>query len=119
MSGLYYFTYLLTDKNKTLVKLKEFEDTLNTAVFTTKSVVKDKKEITYVTHDADDGAWQFFSSDDFDNYEEVAMILSLDEIINIDITVLEIADLPLGYFATRPTSKDSWTTKKMTNENAL
>jgi len=92
--------------------LKEFEDTLNTAVFTTKFVVKDKKEITYVTHDADDGAWQFFSSDDFDNYEDVAMILSLDEIINIDRTVLEIADLPLGYFATRQTSKDSWTINK-------
>ncbi|MEI7595745.1 MAG: DUF2185 domain-containing protein [Bacteroidota bacterium] len=92
--------------------MKEFEDTLNTAVITTKFVVKDKKEITYVTHDADDGAWQFFSSDDFDNYEDVAMILSLEEIINIDRTVLEIANLPLGYFATRKTSKDRWTINK-------
>ena len=93
--------------------MREFEDTLNTAVFTTKFVVKDKKEITYVTHDADDGAWQFFSSDDFDNYEDVAMILSLDEIINIDRSVLEIADLPLGYLATRQTTKDSWTINKI------
>lgn len=103
----------MTDNNKTLDKFKEFEDTLNTTFFTTKFVVKDKKEITYVTHDADEGAWQFFSSDDFDNYEDVAMILSLDEIINIDRTVLEIADLSLGYLATRQTTKDSWTINKM------
>ena len=99
-------------------KLKEFEVTLNTAVFTTEFVAKDKKEITYVTHDAEDGAWQFFSNDDFDNFEEVAMIVSLDDIIQIDKTVLEIADLPLGYFATRQTSKDSWTINKMTNEHS-
>lgn len=46
----------MTDNNKTLDKFKEFEDTLNTTFFTTKFVVKDKKEITYVTHDADEGA---------------------------------------------------------------
>ena len=99
--------------------LKKDKDKLNIAVFTTKFVVKDKKEITYVTHEVEDGAWQFFSKDDFDNYEEVAMIVSFDEIVQIDKTILEIADLPLGYFATRQTSKDSWTINKMTNENAL
>lgn len=92
--------------------VKKFKDSLNTAVFTTKFVVKDKKEITYVTHDKEDGAWQFFSSDDFDNFEEVAMVLSLDEIIEVDNTVLELADLPLGYIATRQTAKDVWRINK-------
>lgn len=96
--------------------MKKFEDTLNTAVFTTKFVVKDRKDITYVTHDSEDGAWQFFSNDDFDNYEEVAMLVSLDEIIKIDKTVIEIADLPLGYFATRKTTKDNWMINKLSNE---
>lgn len=96
--------------------MKKFEDTLNTAVFTTKFVVKDGKDITYVTHDSEDGAWQFFSNDDFDNYEEVAMLVSLDEIIKIDKTVIEIADLPLGYFATRKTTKDGWMINKSGNE---
>jgi len=93
-------------------RLKKFEDTLNTAVFTTRFVVKDKKEITYVTHEIEDGAWQFFSKDDFANFEDVAMLVSLDEIIKIDKTILEIADLPLGYIATRQTIKDSWTIQK-------
>lgn len=93
--------------------LKKFEDSLNTAVFTTSFVIKDKKHITYVTHDIEDGAWQFFSSDVFDNYEDVAMIVGLGEIINIDKTVLDIADLPLGYVATRQSVNDKWVTKKI------
>jgi len=92
--------------------MKKFEDSLNTAVFTTKFVVKDKKEITYITHESEDGVWQFFSNDNFDDFEEVSMILSLDEIINLDKTVLEIADLPLGYIASRETVKDKWKISK-------
>ena len=82
-----------------LMLMKKFKDGINTAVFTTKFIVHDKKEITYVSHDFEDGAWEFFSDDNFDNYEEIAMILSLDEIIQIDKSVLEIADLPLGSVA--------------------
>lgn len=93
--------------------MKKFEDSLNTAVFTTTFVINDKKDITYVTHEIEDGAWQFFSSDAFDNYEEVAMIVGLGEIIKIDKTVLDIADLPLGYVATRQSVDDKWITKKL------
>jgi len=92
--------------------LKQFENNLDTAVFTTKFVIIDKKDITYVTHDSDDGAWQFFSNDKSDNQEEVAMIVSLGEIINIDKTVLDIADLPVGYIAFRQSIKDKWAIKK-------
>ena len=88
---------------------KVFLASLNTAVFTTKFIVHDKKEITYVSHDDEDGAWQFFGDDNFDNYEEIAMILSLEEIIQIDKSVLEIADLPLGFVATRKSRTDNWT----------
>ena len=89
--------------------MKKFKDGLNTAVFTTKFVVLDKKEISYVSHYLEDGAWQFSSDDKFDNYEEVAMILSLDEIIKLDKSILEITDLPLGFIATRKTKTDNWT----------
>jgi len=89
--------------------MKKFKDGLNTAVFTTRFVVNDKKEITYVSHDFEDGAWQFFSDDNFDNYEEIALILSLDEIIQLDKSILEIADLPLGCVATRKSKTDNWT----------
>ena len=95
-----------------LVALKTFEDSLNTAVFTTTFVMKNKSVITYVTHEEEDGAWQFFSNDPFDNYEDVAMIVGLGEIIEIDKTLLGIADLPLGYTATRQSINDSWVRNK-------
>jgi hypothetical protein len=56
---------------------KKFKEADNTAVFTTKFVVNDKKEITYVTHEKEDGAWQFFSNDNFDNFEDVAKVVDL------------------------------------------
>lgn len=47
----------------------EFEVSFDTAVFTTKFVLDDKTTITYVTHEIEDGAWQFFSDDSFENFE--------------------------------------------------
>jgi hypothetical protein len=87
----------------------EFEATLDTAVFTTKFVLEDKRTITYVTHDFEDGAWQFFSNDSFVNFEEVVKIVGLKEIFDLDKTLLEIAELPLGFYATRKDKNDKWT----------
>ena len=91
---------------------KVFPDSLNTAVFTTKFVVHDRKEITYISHDFEDGSWEFYSDDNFDNYEDIVLILSLDEIIQLDISLLEVADLPLGFVATRRSIADDWTITK-------
>ncbi len=73
---------------------KKFQEADNTAVFTTKYVIRDKNPITYVTHEEEDGAWQFFSSDEFENFEEVAMIVGLGEIVAADPSLLELADMP-------------------------
>ena len=91
---------------------KEFADALNTVVFTTKYVTEDNKEITYVTHELEDGSWQFFSDDEFEDFTKVAKLVTLSNIIRIDKTVLDIADLPLGYYATRKNKKEKWETFK-------
>jgi hypothetical protein len=91
---------------------EEFESPLDIAVFTTKFVLDDKKTITYVTHDIEDGVWQFFSDDSFENFEEVAKIVGLQEIFDMDNSLLEIADLPLGFCATRKDKFDNWTIKE-------
>lgn len=88
--------------------MKEFKESPNTAVFTTKYVLEDKKTITYVSHDEEDGAWQFFSDDKFDNYEEVAKVLALQEIIEMDSSLLELAEMPYGYYATRKHKDEEW-----------
>ncbi len=98
-----------------LKKANEFQEASNTAVFTTKYVINDKKLITCVTHDEEDGAWQFFSSDEFDNYQDVAMIVLLDEIIAMDPSVLELASMPVGYYAIRETASDEWSIQQKVN----
>lgn len=92
---------------------KEFDSTHDTAVFTTKFVLEDNKSITYVSHELEDGAWQFFSDDEFDNFEEVAKIVGFQEILNTDDSLLKIVDLPLGSYATRKDKSDNWIVRKL------
>ena len=87
---------------------KKFNEPDSTAVFTTKYVVEDKKDITMVFHFAEDGAWQFSSNDLETSFEEVARVVGLGQIIALDETVLQIADLPLDYAAKRKCKNDPW-----------
>ena len=90
---------------------KEFADSLNTFVFTTKYVLEGR-DITYVAHDIDDGAWQFFSDDELESFEAVAKIVSLQEILDIDPRLLDFVDMPTGYYATRTTYDEEWIISK-------
>jgi len=88
-----------------------FKTSLNTAVFTTSFVIVDKKPITYVTHEFEDGAWQFFSDDFFDDYEKVAKIVSLEEIIDLDPTIIDLAEMKEGQNASRNNPNEKWVIK--------
>lgn len=87
---------------------KKFKESDNTSVFTTKFVIIDKKDITRVTHDKEDGTWQYFSSDQFENFEDVAKIVGLGQMIKIDSSILELADMKEGYVAHRNSRSDKW-----------
>lgn len=91
---------------------KRFIESDNTAVFTTKFVIIDKKEITRVTHYKEDGAWEFFSNDHFDNFEDVAKIVGLGQILKMDSSILELADMEEGYVAHRKSKSDKWEIKE-------
>jgi len=89
---------------------KQFKEGLNTAVFTTRFIIENKDTITFVYHFDEDGAWQFSGTQQAgdDDYR----VVSLEEIIKLDKTVLELADLPLGYEAYRLDNKSPWIIKK-------
>jgi len=60
----------------------------------------------YVTHDFDDGAWQFLpgsvvSTDD-------SAIISLEEAVAIDPSIQELNLLPLGSSARRESINSNW-----------
>jgi hypothetical protein len=83
-----------------------FEDLENVAVFTSTHIIKNKKDILYVSHDEDDGGWQFHSGDE--TKVEDAMLVSLKHIYTIDPSIGLLADLPLGYIAERESKHDEW-----------
>ncbi|WP_448700436.1 DUF2185 domain-containing protein [Mucilaginibacter sp. AW1-3] len=102
-------------KSKTQA-VKKFNEPLSTAVLTTKFVINEGKEITYVTHDAEDGGWQFLSDDVFDDYKAVIMVVGLGQIIERDQTISDLADLPPGYYAVRDKQGDAWVINKSEEE---
>ncbi len=90
----------------------KFHEPLNTAVITNKKIIQHLSWIGYVSHDAEDGAWQFLELNREQDIKDAAVI-SLKEIIAIDSSILELADLPLGWHAWRKTKESPWTREKM------
>lgn len=60
----------------------------------------------FVTHDEDDGIWQFLDGDEVN--VENAVIVSLAEIVSFDHTINDLFDLPLGGYACRKSRKERW-----------
>jgi hypothetical protein len=82
-----------------------FKDPKNTAVFTTGGVINRHQPICRVCHD-DDGAWQFLTGGPVTMTD--AKLVSLSEIVATDQSLLELADLPLGWVATRDNAGSRW-----------
>ncbi len=72
-----------------------FEDGPNTATITTVKVLERRAPILLVTHDEDDGGWQFLCGTTNDDAD--ARIVGLGTIVKWDPSVNELADLPLGW----------------------
>lgn len=81
------------------------EDPPNVAVITTNQVLQGNP-ILYVSHDKDDGCWQFHTGKIVS--ENYAKLVSLQRIVEIDSSVEYLADLPLGWIATRKNMADNW-----------
>ena len=74
-------------------------------VITTRQIISKAETITNIFHD-DDGIWQFLS--DAPLHEEDAIIVSLDEIIQVDATSALMLNLPIGWVAWRADKDTDW-----------
>ena len=83
-----------------------FDDPKNVATFTVRQIARDGNPILRVTHDSEDGAWQFLEWGP--PYEEDAMIVGLEEMTRIDPSILELANLPLGCVRIRQNASQPW-----------
>jgi len=91
---------------------KKFSEPLSTAVFSTIHVMKQGSPIVWVSHELN-GDWQFMGDETIGDYTKVAMVVSLENVIKLDRSILKVADLPMGYCATRKSKKDKWTIAKI------
>ena len=85
-----------------------FEDAPNVAVVTTRSIVRDGAWIAHVSHDADDGSWQFHDSAPVDPLAEDAMVVALGSMVLRDPALDGLADLPAGWRAWRDGPAAPW-----------
>jgi hypothetical protein len=78
----------------------------HTGVFTTKKINRQEEPITYVSHDADDGAWQFHGPSD--SPTEEAVVVCFHHITDHDPSIRELFDLQTGWCAWRDEVGAPW-----------
>jgi hypothetical protein len=84
-----------------------YDQPRNCATFTTRQVLDGSEPILLVSHDEDDHGWQFIGTSDASMAD--AKLVCLEEIVRLDPTVLEVADLEPGWQALREVVDGSWT----------
>ena len=87
-----------------------FEDAPNVAVLTTRSIIDRTAPILLVSHDDEDGSWQFLPGGAPDVAE--GRVVGPGTIMRIDSGVAELADLPEGWIAYRETPGAPWRREK-------
>lgn len=75
-----------------------------------RQVMDSSEPILLVSHDADDHSWQFIGSSDASMTD--AMLVALEDVVELDSTVLEVADLEPGWQAIRATVGGVWTRRE-------
>ena len=82
-----------------------FPDPPHTGVYISKAVHTGTEPVTYVSHDEEDGAWQFLGDS---MIESGGVLVCLHHPIDNDPTLKVLADLPIGWWAERKQPGDLW-----------
>ncbi len=83
-----------------------FSEAPDTAVIVCCHISDSKAPILFVSHDKDDGMWQFLCGRE--HREDEAKIVSLKFVFELDPTIGLLKDLPCGYCAERKSLNDKW-----------
>ena len=87
-----------------------FDQPPNCAVITSRGITEGCESILRVTHDTDDHGWQFLGSTT--PTMEDACVVALKAMVEIDPSIQQLADLPVGWHAWRRTPSDGWTRER-------
>jgi hypothetical protein len=84
---------------------RPFAEPRNLVTFVTAQVLGRVEPILRAVHEAD-GEWQFIGPTD--GTLENAKIIALSEAVDLDPSILQLADLPLGWQAVRDSPEQPW-----------
>lgn len=89
-----------------------FYDAPNTAAIICCHVVENEVPILYVSHDEEDGMWQFLCGKMHEADE--AKLVSLKWVFDLDNSIGDLKDMPCGFCAERKVKDDKWIIRKQT-----
>jgi hypothetical protein len=95
-----------TKETSAISAIWPFDQPQNCAAITMRQVIDREEPILLISHDADDHGWQFIGSSDACAAD--GKIVCLKHIVDLDPTVLEVADLPPGWQALRDDISSPW-----------
>ncbi|HEX3264261.1 MAG TPA: hypothetical protein VHR16_01215 [Candidatus Limnocylindrales bacterium] len=82
-----------------------FDQARNAAALTCRSILEGAP-ILHVSHDVEDGGWQFLDGNDAD--EDQARVIGMGTAVGLDASLLQVADLPVGWVAWRQAVGEPW-----------
>jgi hypothetical protein len=94
-----------------------FDDPEDVAVFTTRRIMDGHSSVLLVTHDEEESGWQFLDSGDLER--EDAMLVSLLSMTERDPSLLQLADLPVGWIAWRESPETPWRRSPANSESQV
>ena len=83
-----------------------FADPENVVTLTVRQIMEEAHPILWVTHDDEDGMWQFLTGDAMRMTD--ALLVSLRSVYQHDPSIGELADLPCGWNARREAVGMPW-----------
>ena len=87
-----------------------FYDAPNTATIICCHIINGEEPILFVSHDEDDGMWQFLCGKAHETDD--AKLVSLKSVFELDNSIGNLVDMPCGYYATRENQEDNWVIRK-------
>lgn len=85
-----------------------FDEREDVSVYTSPTIVAGDAWIGHVVHDASDGSWRFHPPQPTTDRPADAIVVTLRELWQLDPSIGDLADMPLGWAATRRSPAAAW-----------
>lgn len=92
-----------------------FDQPENCAVISLRQIILEGAPILSASHDAGDHGWQFL--DNSNSEESDVMVVSLSQVVALDPSLIQLADLPPGWRAWRESKDAQWTREENLRED--